>query len=114
MGHYTQKDMRMSERQTQWIVGCDPYDKALQGFIVHRQTPAFTAKWMIETDDTIALSDLVYSDADEEAAVAVYDFEWADAAPSEELFRRTMTDAVRAIDAYLQITEMQRSLEDET
>ncbi len=84
-----------------WIVGVDPFDQAEQGYIVHRQVPAFTAKWMIEDEDSTAHSDLVYTDADEELAVAVYDFEWEDAVPSEELFRKTMDDAVSAIDAYL-------------
>jgi hypothetical protein len=55
---------------------------------------------MIEDDET-PISELVYSDADDEAAVAVYDFQWTDAAPSEELFRATMADAVEAIDRYL-------------
>jgi len=83
-----------------WIVGIDPNDDGEQGYIVHRQAPEFVAKWMIEDDGTV-ISELVYSDADDEAAVAVYDFEWTDAAPSEDLFRSTMADAVTAIDEYL-------------
>jgi hypothetical protein len=83
-----------------WIVGIDPNDDGEQGYIVHRQAPEFVAKWMIEDDET-PISELVYSDADDEAAVAVYDFQWTDAAPSEELFRATMADAVEAIDRYL-------------
>lgn len=87
-----------------WIVGIDPNDDGEQGYIVHRQAPEFTAKWMIEDDGTV-ISELVYSDADEEAAVTVYDFEWTDAAPSEDLFRSTMADAVKAIDEYLAAIE---------
>tara|TARA_R100000808_G_C2154027_1_gene164734 strand:- start:2971 stop:3261 length:291 start_codon:yes stop_codon:yes gene_type:complete len=89
-----------------WIVGIDPFDQAEQGYIVHRQAPAFTAKWMIEDEDSTAFSDLVYTDADQESAVAVYDFEWTDTAPSEDLFRKTMDDAVSAIDAYLSSLEL--------
>ena len=94
--------MQRTSRSGSWIVGIDPMDKKEQGFIVHRQAPEFTAKWMIEDEDNNAPSSgLVYTDAAEEFAVAVYDYEWTDAAPSEELFRKTMADAVSAIDAYL-------------
>jgi|8_EtaG_2_1085327.scaffolds.fasta_scaffold66328_2 hypothetical protein len=100
-----------------WIVGIDPYDQAEQGYIVHRRPPEFTAKWMIEDDDSTALSDLkskrppgssgvIYSDADEEAPVAVYDFEWIDASPSEKVFRSTMQEAVNAISDYLVQSEI--------
>lgn len=83
-----------------WIVGIDPFDMLEQGYIVHRVAPAFTAKWCIEADGVGVLSDLVYTDGGEDA-VAIYDFEWADEEPSETVFRRTMVEAVNAVDEYL-------------
>ena len=101
----TKKNKTMTPNK--WIVGIDPMDKKEQGFIVHRQAPEFTAKWMIEDEDNNAPSSgLVYTDAAEEFAVAVYDYEWTDDVPSEELFRKTMADAVSAIDAYLLQSEL--------
>jgi len=83
-----------------WIVGIDPHDDLEQGYIIHRKAPEFLAKWTIEEPDVGVTSDLVYTDGGEDA-VAVYDFEWTDSMPSEDLFRSTMADAVEAIDEYL-------------
>ena len=98
--------MQRTSRSGKWIVGIDPMDKKEQGFIVHRQAPEFTAKWMIEDEDNNAPSSgLVYTDAAEEFAVAVYDYEWTDEQPSEKLFRVVMKEAIEAVDHYLMITE---------
>ena len=83
-----------------WIVGIDPNDDGEQGYIIHRKAPEFLAKWTIEEPGVGVTSDLVYTDGGEDA-VAVYDFEWTDDRPSEDLFRSTMADAVEAIDEYL-------------
>ena len=93
----------------EWIVGIDPLDADEQGWIVHRKPPEFIAKWATEDEDTFAgsyfrdgvLSDLVYSDADEETPLAIYDFEWGDEMPSEKLFREVMAEGIHAIDEYL-------------
>jgi len=85
----------------EWIVGHDPYDEGEQGYIIHKQAPAFSAKWKLEGDGVV-LAELVYSDADEEEPVAVYDFVWEDEIPSEQVFRATMAEAVEAIDRYLE------------
>ena len=85
----------------EWIVGIDPLDADEQGWIVHRKPPEFVAKWATEDEDTAVLSDLVYSDADEETALAIYDFEWNDQMPSDKLFREVMAEGIRAIDEYL-------------
>jgi len=84
-----------------WIVGIDPLDMDEQGWIVHRKPPEFIAKWATEDEDTAVLSDLVYTDADEETPLAIYDFEWGDQMPSDKLFREVMAEGVRAIDEYL-------------
>tara|TARA_R100000995_G_scaffold49917_2_gene23966 strand:+ start:794 stop:1093 length:300 start_codon:yes stop_codon:yes gene_type:complete len=83
-----------------WIIGMDPFADE-QGYIIHRNPPEFLAKWRIEDDDYATLSDLVFTDAAEIDAVAIYDFEWSDEMPSEELFRETCTDGIQAIDEYL-------------
>ena len=96
--------MQRTSRSGSWIVGIDPMDKKEQGFIVHRNTPQFNAKWTVEGEET-PLHGLVYTDADEEVAVAIYDFEWTDEKPSEKLFRMVMKEAIEAVDHYLMITE---------
>jgi len=88
-----------------WIVGIDPLDDMEQGYIIHRQAPEFVAKWTTEGEGTAVMSELVYTDADEEVAIALYDFEFEDK-PSEEVFRAVCADGVRAIDKYL-ITTME-------
>jgi len=85
----------------EWIVGIDPLDADEQGWIVHRKPPEFVAKWATEDEDTGVLSDLVYTDADEETPLAIYDFEWGDEMPSEKLFREVMAEGIHAIDEYL-------------
>ncbi len=89
-----------------WIVGLDPHDAAEQGYIVHLSTPRFIAKWTIEDRDRATLSDLVYTDADEEDAMAIYDFDWLDPKPGEQVFRATMGEAIGAVDAWLDITRL--------
>lgn len=85
-----------------WVVGIDPSDFAdEQGYIVHRRPPEFIAKWTIEDDDFATLSELVYTDAAEESALAIYDFEWIDEPPVEETFRRVCADGIEAIDLAL-------------
>ena len=84
-----------------WIVGIDPLDMDEQGWIVHRKPPEFIAKWATEDEDTAVLSDLVYTDADEETPLAIYDFEWGDQMPSDKLFREVMAEGIHAIDEYL-------------
>ncbi len=89
---------------TRWIVGIDPYSDTEQGWIVHREVPEFTAKWSIEGEDKAILDDLVYTDAGEPDAVAIHGFEWQelyDEPPSDELFRKVMALAVKAVDDYL-------------
>jgi len=83
-----------------WIVGMDPYADE-QGYIIRRKPPEFLAKWAVEDDDFATLSDLVYTDAAYNDAIAIYDFEWTDEMPSEALFRSVCADAVQAIDEYL-------------
>ncbi len=85
----------------EWIVGIDPFDEDEQGYIIHRQPPEFTAKWATESEDSTVLSDVVYSDADDDTALVIYDFEWIDAMPSDKLFRVTMAGGIKAIDEYL-------------
>ena len=84
-----------------WIVGIDPFNMDEQGWIIHRKPPEFIAKWTTEDADTGVLSDLVYSDADGETPLAIYDFEWGDEMPSEKLFREVMAEGIHAIDEYL-------------
>ena len=85
-----------------WIVGIDPSDFAdEQGYIIHRRAPEFVAKWTIEDDDRATLSELVYTDASEENAIAIYDFEWTDEPPIEETFRRVCKEGIDAIDLAL-------------
>jgi len=89
-------------RTGDWIVGIDPSDFGDdQGYIVRRRPPEFVAKWTIEDPDTATLSDLVYTDADDEVAVAIYDFEFVDEKPEETLFRRVCAEGVEAIDLAL-------------
>ena len=83
-----------------WIVGMDPFADE-QGYIIHRKVPEFLAKWCVEDDDMATLSDLVYTDALLNDAVAIYDFEFTDAAPSQKLFRETCAAGIQAIDEYL-------------
>ena len=83
-----------------WIVGIDPFSDE-QGYVIHRNTPEFLAKWRVEDDDVSTLSGLVFTDAAELDAIAIYDFEFTDEPPTEELFRKTCTDGVEAIDEYL-------------
>ena len=86
-----------------WIVGIDP-DQEEQGYIIHRQAPEFLAKWGVEPEGEAILSDLVYTDAAEPDSLAIYDFEWCDEQPSEELFRNVCAEGVRVIDRYLDFT----------
>jgi len=89
-------------RRGDWIVGIDPSDFGDdQGYIVRRRAPEFVAKWTIEDEDFATLSDLVYTDADEEVAIALYDFEFVDEKPEETLFRRVCAEGVEAIDLAL-------------
>ena len=86
-----------------WIVGVDPSSENEQGYIIHRHAPEFIAKWAIEDDAIGTLSDRVYTDATERDAVAIYDFEWRDEEPSEEIFRKMGANAVDQVDEYLLI-----------
>ena len=89
-------------RKGTWIVGIDRSDFAdEQGYIIHRRAPEFVAKWTIEDDDRATLSELVYTDAAEENAIAIYDFEWTDEPPIEETFRRVCKEGIDAIDLAL-------------
>jgi len=88
-----------------WIVGFDPFSENEQGYVIHRQAPAFMAKWGIESEDMAILDDLVYTDAKEPDAIAVHGFEWVDEPPSEELFRRTMAEATRAIEEFILVID---------
>ena len=90
---------------SRWIVGIDPLDDMEQGYIIHRQAPEFVAKWTTEAEDETTASDLVYTDADDDVAIVIYDFEFDDK-PSEEVFRAVCADGVRVIDTYL-ITTME-------
>lgn len=83
-----------------WIVGIDPFADE-QGYIIHRNTPEFLAKWCVEDDDFATLSDLVYTDAEATDAIAIYDFKFVDDEPTKELFRKTCADGIDAIDEYL-------------
>tara|TARA_Y100000588_G_scaffold128354_1_gene140625 strand:+ start:10355 stop:10648 length:294 start_codon:yes stop_codon:yes gene_type:complete len=94
-----------------WIVGIDPFDMDEQGWIIHRKPPEFIAKWTTEDEDTAVLSDLVYTDAAEETALAIYDFEWGDQMPSEKMFREVMAEGIHAIDEYLTTTLEMREAE---
>ena len=87
-----------------WIVGIDPEDTLEQGYVIHREAPGFIAKWKIEGADEGTISELVYTDADDENAVAIYDFEWTDAEPTQKLFRSVMAEAIEQIDEFLSIT----------
>ena len=88
-------------KRAKWIVGFDPLSEDEQGYVIHREAPEFLAKWGIESEDMAILDVLVYSDAKEPDAIAVHGFEWTDEPPSEELFRRTMAEATRAIEEFL-------------
>ena len=89
-------------RKDDWIVGIDPSDFGdEQGYIVRRRPPEFVAKWRVEDEDLATLSDLVYTDAADEAAIAIYDFDFVDEQPAEGLFRRVCAEGVEAIDLAL-------------
>tara|TARA_R100001079_G_C4416924_1_gene138023 strand:- start:567 stop:887 length:321 start_codon:yes stop_codon:yes gene_type:complete len=86
-----------------WIVGIDP-DQEEQGYIIHRQAPEFLAKWGVEPEGEAILSGLVYTDAAEPDSIAIYDFEWDDDMPSDEVFRKVCAEGIRCIDRYLDFT----------
>jgi len=87
--------------KNKWIVGSDPYTDDEQGYIVHRQAPEFIAKWGYEDEKEI-LSDFVFADNDPVNPIAIYDFQFIDEVPSEEVIRKTCEEAIHAIDAYIQ------------
>jgi hypothetical protein len=95
-----------------WIVGFDPFSETEQGWLVHRQAPEFVAKWSIESEDMAVLDDLVYSDGKIPDAIAVHAFDWSDEMPSEEVFRKTMLVATRAIEEFILMIDA--IVEDET
>jgi len=87
--------------KNKWIVGSDPYTEDEQGYVIHRQAPEFIAKWSYEDEKEI-LSDTVFGDNDPVNPIAIYDFQFIDEEPSEEVLRKTCEEAIHAIDAYIQ------------
>ena len=79
-----------------WIVGIDPEDTLEQGYVIHREAPGFIAKWKIEAANEGTISELVYTDAADEDAVAIYE-------PTQKLFRSVMKESIEQIDEFLAI-----------
>ena len=87
--------------ERKWIVGSDPFTEVEQGYIIHRVAPEFVAKWDY-AEDIEALSEIVYEDDDPENPISIYDFQFIDDEPSEEVLLATCREAMHAIDAYIQ------------
>ena len=87
-----------------WIVGEDPFadsDEVL--YLLHQGTPGFYARCCYgpppETPDSASRH---FVDDDGGDALHIYDFTWSGEEPDDRAFEQLMTEAVKALDQWLE------------
>ncbi|MBU0501337.1 MAG: hypothetical protein KJ558_16500 [Gammaproteobacteria bacterium] len=87
-----------------WLMGQNPYvaDDNIQ-YLIHQETPRFIARWCFGAPTPPPRDPAhLYVEDGEGDAVHVYDFQWIDTAPDATGFEEMMSDAVEAIDQWLE------------
>jgi hypothetical protein len=91
-------------RMPKWLVGQDTRSKKdCPLYLTHLEAPQFTARWCFGPPSPKPKDKQLYIEpSDEGDPVHLFDFHWIDPGVEDEAFEQLMSDAVAAIDQWLE------------